>query len=53
MSSLLDDEIALGNENRYKIFVTALEKILKQFEPSCDWPDLITYLNRLKKVRSD
>lgn len=50
---MLDDEVALGNENRYKNFVAALEKVLKQFEPSSDWPNLIIYLNRLKKVRCD
>ena len=46
-----DDEVALGNDNRYKNFVAAFEKVLKQFEPSSDWPNLIIYLNRLKKVR--
>ncbi len=51
MSLMLDDEVALGNDNRYKKFIGDIEKVLKQFETSIDWPDLITYLARIKKVR--
>jgi hypothetical protein len=51
---MLDDEVALGNDSRYKSFITAIEKVLNQFsqfEYSTDWADLIPHLNKLKKVR--
>ena len=47
---MLDDEVRLGNENRYKNYVVAIEKVLKQFESSNEWTDLVRYLDRLKKV---
>ncbi len=49
---MLDDEVALINDNRYKSFILAIEKVLKQFEYSTEWADLITYLAKIKKVRS-
>jgi hypothetical protein len=51
MSLMLDEEVALGNDSRYKSFIVAIEKVLRQFESSTEWPDLITYLARLKRVR--
>lgn len=51
MSVMLDEEIRLGNESRYKNYVVAIERALKQFEGSNEWMDLIRYLDRLKKVR--
>lgn len=50
---MLDDEVALGNDNRYKNYIAAIEKVLKQFESSNEWPDLIRHLNHVKKVRID
>jgi hypothetical protein len=52
MSLMLDDELALGNDNRYKSFTLAIERVLRQFEFSTEWADLIPNLVRLKKVRS-
>jgi hypothetical protein len=52
MSLMLDDELALINDSRYKSFIVSIEKILKQFEYSTEWADLITYLVKIKKVRS-
>jgi hypothetical protein len=52
MSLMLDDEVALINDSQYKSFILAIEKVLKQFEYSTEWADLITYLVKLKKVRS-
>lgn len=51
MSLMLDDELALGNDNRYKSFIVAIEKVLKQFESSNEWADLIPNLVKVKKVR--
>jgi len=52
MSLMLDDELALINDSRYKSFIVSIERVLKQFEYSTEWADLITYLVRIKKVRS-
>jgi hypothetical protein len=51
MSLMLNDEVVLGNDSRYKSFIVAIEKVLKQFEYSTEWADLITNLVKVKKVR--
>lgn len=51
MSLMPSDEIALLNDGRYKNFIATLEKVLKQFEYSSEWADLITNLVKVKKVR--
>jgi hypothetical protein len=51
MSLMLDEEVALGNDSRYRSFIVNIERALKQFEISNEWPDLISYLARLKKVK--
>jgi hypothetical protein len=48
---MLDDEVALQNDSRYKSFVTVIERTLKQFENSTEWADLLPNLIKLKKVR--
>ncbi|CAF3570172.1 unnamed protein product [Adineta steineri] len=50
MSLLLDDEVALGNDSHYKKYIVAIERVLKQFEESTEWADLITCLVKLKKT---
>jgi hypothetical protein len=45
------DEVSLLNDGRYKNFIATLEKVLKQFEYSSEWADLITNLVKVKKVR--
>ena len=50
MSLILPNEVTLGNDHRYKSFVAAIEKILKQFENSTEWADLIANLVKVKKV---
>ena len=52
MSLMPSDEIALLNDGRYKNFIATLEKVLKQFEYSSEWADLITNLVKVKKVSS-
>lgn len=46
------DEVSLLNDGRYKNFLAALEKVLKQFEYSSEWADLITNLVKVKKVKT-
>ncbi len=51
MSLMPSDEVSLLNDGRYKNFIVTLEKVLKQFEYSSEWADLITNLVKVKKVR--
>ena len=51
MSLMLNDELVLENNTQYKNFVIAIEKVLKQFESSNEWADLITNLSKIKKVK--
>ncbi len=51
MSLMPTDEVSLLNDGRYKNFIATLEKVLKQFEYSSEWADLITNLVKVKKVR--
>lgn len=46
-----DDEVGLGNDNRYKGYIGAMERILRQYESTNEWADFIPYLARIKKVR--
>ena len=50
MNLLSQDEINLLSDSRYKNYVTAIEKCLKNFESSTEWADLISSLGKLKKV---
>jgi galactitol-specific phosphotransferase system IIB component len=51
MSLLSQEEIALlTSDSKYKSYVTAIEKSLKNFESSTEWADLISSLGKLKKV---
>ena len=38
------------SETKYKQFTAAVERALKGFELSVEWPDLISCLARLNKV---
>jgi hypothetical protein len=51
MSSMLDDEVLLGNDNRYKCYIAAIERVLKQYESTNEWADFIPYLAKIKRVR--
>lgn len=52
MSLMSSDEVSLLNDGRYKNFIGNLERVLKQFEYSSEWADLITNLVKVKKVSS-
>lgn len=51
MNSMFGDELILANDSRYKTFVVSIDKVLKQFESSSEWVDLIPNLSKLKKVK--
>ena len=51
MSLMVDDEVLLGNDNRYKSYTTAMDRILKQFGHSTQWTDLIPHLTKLQRVK--
>lgn len=50
MSLISQDEITLLSDNKYKNFVSLIEKALKNFESSTEWADLISSLGKLKKA---
>lgn len=51
MSLVSGEEIQLiNNDSKYRSYVTAVEKSLKNFESSTEWADLISSLGKLKKV---
>ncbi|CAF2527782.1 unnamed protein product [Rotaria sp. Silwood2] len=50
MSLMPSDEVSLLNDGRYKNFIATLERVLKQFEYSSEWADLITNLVKVKKA---
>jgi hypothetical protein len=50
MNLISQDEINLLSDSRYKNYVSAVEKCLKNFESSTEWADLISSLGKLKKV---
>ena len=45
-----DGEGNFRSEYKYKQFSAAVERALKSFEVSAEWPDLISSLARLNKV---
>ena len=44
------DEQKLMSDAKYKQFVAAIDKSLKNFEYSSEWADLISCLGKLNKV---
>jgi len=47
----IEGEGSFRAETKYKQFSAAVERALKSFEDSTEWPDLISSLARLNKVR--
>ena len=45
-----DGEGDFRSQQKYKQFSGAVERALKSFEVSAEWPDLISSLARLNKV---
>lgn len=46
------DAAEFHSELKYRQFASAVERALKSFELSSEWPDLISSLARLNKVRT-
>ena len=47
----VEEEGDFRGETKYKQFSAAVERALKGFEVSTEWPDLISSLAKLNKVR--
>lgn len=51
MSSMIKlEEYELLTDSKYRIYATAVEKALKNFEYTAEWADLISALGKLNKV---
>lgn len=46
------EEVELLGDSKYRNYVAAVDKALKNFEYSSEWADLISALGKLNKVRS-
>lgn len=51
MSGILLDEYELLGDARYRSYISAVDKALKNFEYTSEWADLISALGKLNKVR--
>lgn len=45
------DELELLSDSKYRQFINAVDKALKNFEYSSEWADLISALGKLNKVK--
>lgn len=45
------EEVELLGDSKYRNYVAAVDKALKNFEYSSEWADLISALGKLNKVR--
>lgn len=50
MASLAQEEYELMKDSKYRVYVTAVDKVLKNFEYTSEWADLISALGKLNKV---
>lgn len=46
------EEYELLKDSKYRMYVAAIDKALKNFEYSSEWADLISALGKLNKVRN-
>lgn len=46
------EEVELLSDSKYRNYVAAVDKALKNFEYSSEWADLISALGKLNKVRT-
>lgn len=46
------EELELLSDSKYRNYVAAIDKALKNFEYSSEWADLISALGKLNKVCS-
>lgn len=53
MATLMLEEFELMNDGKYRMYVAAVDKALKNFEYTSEWADLISALGKLNKVKLD
>lgn len=51
MSGLSLEEYDLLGDSKYRAYVAAVDKTLRNFENTSEWADLISTLGKLNKVR--
>lgn len=47
----LEESELLMKDSKYRVYVSAVDKALKNFEYTTEWADLIAALGKLNKVR--
>lgn len=50
MTSIAMEEYELMKDSKYRMYVAAVDKALKNFEYTSEWADLIAALGKLNKV---
>lgn len=50
MTTVAMEEYELMKDSKYRLYVAAVDKALKCFEYTSEWPDLISSLVKLNKV---
>ncbi|XP_025836860.1 protein dopey-1 homolog isoform X2 [Agrilus planipennis] len=50
MTTIAMEEYELLKDSKYRMYVVAVDKALKSFEYTSEWPDLISALGKLNKV---
>lgn len=53
MGSVAMEEYELMKDPKYRIYVSSVDRALKYFESTNEWPDLISALGKLNKVLRD
>lgn len=50
MAALMFEEYEFMNDAKYRMYVAAVDKALKNFDYTSEWADLISALGKLNKV---
>lgn len=50
MAAIMLEEYELMKDSKYRMYVAAVDKALKNFEYTSEWADLISALGKLNKV---
>ena len=53
MSAIAAEESELLEDPKYRTYVAAVEKALRNFENTTEWADLISTLSKLNKVSNE
>lgn len=52
MTTITMEEYELMKDSKYRMYVAAVDKALKNFEYTSEWADLISALGKLNKVNN-